>query len=467
MIEVTCPIDGARLARVDEATHADVDAALDAAVAAQRAWAQTSPTDRGRLLARVGDLLREHVEEIAELETSNTGKLLVDTRREARRAADTFTYYAGWADKVHGDTIPVPGAFHTYTERVPYGVAVGIIPWNVPYFFAAKKIAPALAFGNAAICKPAPETPLTALRLGELLTEAGIPEGLVHILIGGADVGAALVEDARTDVVVFTGHHETGRVIARDAGTQLTPVTLELGGKSPQLVFDDADLDAAVDGIVLGVFATCGQMCIAGSRLLVQDRIHDELLARLATRTEALNVGDPRTPGTDLGPQITAAQRTKTLELLEQGRSQGRVLAQARLPDDPRLQHGNFVPPTVLGELDPSSPVVREEVFGPLLTVATFRDEDDAVAQANDTEFGLAAGVWSRDVGRAHRVARRLDVGNVWINTYRILSDLVPFGGRGSSGFGRENADEAMRLYTTVRSVWTAMDAGMPASFRR
>jgi acyl-CoA reductase-like NAD-dependent aldehyde dehydrogenase len=463
---VHSPIDGQVLADIPAASAGEIDKALDAARQAQTAWAATPPTRRGRALLGIADLIEAHAEELAAVESRNTGKTLVDTRREVARAAGAFRYYGGYADKVVGETIPVGPEYHTYTVPVPHGVALGIVPWNVPFFFAAKKIAPALAFGNAAVLKPAEETPMSALYLRGLLEQADLPAGLVQILTGGREVGAQLVADPRVDLIVFTGHTMTGKAIARSAADRLVPMVLELGGKSPQLVFEDADLDAAADAISLGIFASAGQMCIAGSRLLVQDSVHDELVARLVRDVERLRVGDPFEDATDVGPQITATQRDKTLGMLERATAESTVLAQSSVPTDARLSGGYFVPPTILADVAPDAEVIREEVFGPVLTVSRFSEEADALRQAADTDFGLAAGVWTSSVGRAHRVAHAVDVGTVWINTYRILSDLVPFGGVRMSGYGRENGSEAARLYTRSKSVWTALESGSPEGYR-
>lgn len=466
MSTIYSPITGAELAVVDEFDGAAVAATYDSASAAQPSWSAVPAAERGRVLQRVAARLHEAADEFAAIETRNTGKHLRDTTREAHRAADCFGYYAGWADKALGTTIPVGGPFHTYTTREPYGIALGIIPWNVPYFFAAKKIAPALAFGNVSILKPAEETPLTALRLAEVLVECGVPPGVAQIVTGGRGTGEALTGEGRADVIVFTGHHETGKAIAATAARSLTPVALELGGKSPQLVFADADLDAALDGVVLGVFASAGQMCIAGSRLFVERSIYDTFVERLVARVRALRVGDPRRDDVDVGPQVTAAQRDKTLAMIDRGVSEGAIrLAEAPLPTAGELRDGYFAPPTVFGEVEPSMTIMREEIFGPVLAVSTFDDEDDAVADAHSTDFGLAAGIWTRDVARAHRVASALGVGTVWINTYRVLSDMVPFGGVGLSGYGREGGDEAVGLYTRVKSVWTSTSPGLPPGY--
>ncbi|WP_328374569.1 aldehyde dehydrogenase family protein [Micromonospora zamorensis] len=465
MADVFSPIDGQVLTRVAPASPADVDAAVRAARAAQPAWARRTGSDRGRILHAVADLIEARLDELAETETRNTGKILSDTRREVLRAAGSFRYYAGWAEQVRGETIPVGPEYHTYTVPEPHGVVAGVIPWNVPFFFAAKKIAPALAFGNACVLKPAEETPLTALRLGELLAEAGVPEGLVRVLPGGRETGVALVSHPDVDLIVFTGHHDTGKAIARSAAANLTPVALELGGKSPQILFPDADLDRAVDAVVLGVFASCGQMCIAGSRLVLHESIYDEVLDRVAERVRALRVGDPFDTQTDLGPQITAAQRDKTVAFIAESTDAGRLVAQAALPDDERLRDGFYVPPTVFDRLDDDARLLREEVFGPVLAVSSFRDDAEALRLANDTEFGLAAGVWTADIARAHRFAGQVRAGTVWINTYRVLSDLVPFGGVGLSGYGRENGTEAARLYLRPKSVWTSLTSGTPQGY--
>ena len=462
---VFSPIDGSVLRELARASVDEVEAGIAGAKAAQVDWARRSPTERGRLVSRVAELIESRVEEIAELESRNTGKLLADTRREVLRAAGTFRYYGGWADKIVGEMIPLDQDHLIYTSPEPYGVVAGIIPWNVPFFFAAKKIAPALAFGNACILKPAEDTPLTALLLKEILGQAGIPDGLVQVFVGGRAVGEAVVSSPDVDLIVFTGSDATGKAIARSAAERLVPVAMELGGKSPQVVFPDADLEKAADAITLGVFATCGQMCIAGSRLVVHRSVHRELVEMLSERVRSLKVGSPFDPGTDVGPQITALQRDKTLEFIEETSQVGKIVAQAAMPSSPALSGGFYVPPTIFDDLPPDARVLRDEVFGPVLAVTTFDDDEEAVVLANDTQFGLAAGIWTSDIGRAHRMAAAVRAGTVWINTYRVLSELVPFGGIGMSGYGRENGSEAARLYTRPKSVWTSLAPGAPKGF--
>ncbi|TAM87959.1 MAG: aldehyde dehydrogenase family protein [Jatrophihabitans sp.] len=456
---VRTPITGVPIAQVPDTDDAARDAALAAAAAAAGAWRDVPAAQRGRLLVEVARRMRARADEVAGLETLNTGKPPADTRREAERAAACFEYYGGYADKALGTVIPVPGPLHTYTLREPYGVVVGIVPWNVPYFFAAKKIAPALAFGNVAVLKPAAETPLTAIILGEIvagvLAEAGLPSGICQVLPGGADLGAALVADPRTSLVVFTGSERADAAVGAAAAAHFAPATLELGGKSPQLVFADADLDAAATAVMNGFVGSCGQMCIAGSRLLVQREVYPRFLGELGRRVRALRVGDPRRPGVEVGPQATAAQAERTRAHLRTGIEAGAiVLAQAGLPQEPELRDGWWVPPTIFTDVPADAALLSEEIFGPVLCAEPFADEDEALALAHRTRFGLAAGVWTGDTARAHRLAAALRVGTVWVNTYRVLSDMVPFGGVGSSGYGREGGTDAVGLYTWTKSVW-------------
>jgi len=467
MSSIYSPITGEVVAEIADATLADVDNALERATASFEKWRKVTPSARGRILIKVGQLIRENADEISALETLNTGKRLADTKREAIRAAECFEYYGGYADKVVGTVVPVPGDFHAYTEREPYGVVVGIIPWNVPFFFAAKKIAPAIAFGNVSVLKPALETPLTALKLLEILLQAGIEEGVVQVLTGGSEIGKKLVSDHRTKLVVFTGSDKSGAAVGSAAAAHFAPAALELGGKSAQLVFADADLNAALDGVVEGITGSCGQMCIAGSRLYVEEKISADFIAGIKKRFDALIVGDPREKQTQVGPQVTALQAAKTLEYIEVAkRDGGKVLSSTQLNLGSQISKGFYVPPTAFTELPNSSLSVQEEIFGPVLSISTFKNEEDALLKAHDTHFGLAAGVWTSDTSRAHRMASELRVGNIWVNTYRVLSDLMPFGGVGSSGYGREGGTDTPNLYTWTKSVWISKTPGLPDGYR-
>jgi acyl-CoA reductase-like NAD-dependent aldehyde dehydrogenase len=338
-------------------------------------------------------------------------------------------------------------------------VVAAVVPWNAPLIFAAKKMAPALAFGNACLLKPSPETPLSALFLEQrIFAESGLPDGLARVLPGGRETGEALVSDCGVDLIVFTGHDATGSAIARTASENLTPTALELGGKSAQLVFDDAPLGRVVDGLVSGIFANAGQACIAGSRILVQEGAKDELIQRLAERTRAIRVGDPFDGATEVGPQTTQGQQEKTQRMIRQALASGATIAaEANLPAAPELAAGYFVRPTLLTNVTQDMEIVREEVFGPVAIIDTFQTEADAVRAANATEYGLAAGIWSKNVARAHRVAAALRVGTVWVNTYGVISDRVPFGGIGRSGYGREGGAAAVETYTRHKAVWTSL----------
>ncbi|HYB98638.1 MAG TPA: betaine-aldehyde dehydrogenase [Candidatus Limnocylindrales bacterium] len=446
------------LAVVAEGDKADVDRAVAAARRAFESgpWPQMRARDRGRLLYRVAELIEKNAEELALLETLDNGKPINETSTvDIPQAAEVFAYYAGWADKVYGETIPVGDSFFTYTLREPHGVCGQIIPWNFPLLMAAWKLAPALACGNTSVLKPAEQTPLTALRLAELMAEAGIPAGVVNVITGfGPTAGAAIAEHRGVDKVAFTGSTEVGRIIQRAAASNLKSVSLELGGKSPNIVFADADLEQAVKGAMQGIFFNQGEVCCAGSRLFVEESVHDEFIEKLANHARTIKVGDPLDRSTQMGAQVSEEQHTKILGYIEEGRRSGARLVTG---GDRAGEKGYFVQPTVFTGVRNDMKIAREEIFGPVVSALTFKSIDEAIETGNDTNYGLAAAVWTRDIQKAHRAARALKAGTVWVNTYNAFDTGVPFGGYKESGIGRELGQHALQLYTQTKAVWVAL----------
>jgi acyl-CoA reductase-like NAD-dependent aldehyde dehydrogenase len=456
-MEVVNPATEEVIAEVPAADRTDVDLAVAAARAALSGpWSALSARERGRLVRRLGERLMQRADEIARLETLHNGKPITESRQiEIPAAAECFEYFGGWSDKVMGETIPVKGNHLTYTLREPVGVVAAIVPWNFPLLLAAWKVAPALACGNVVILKPASQTPLTALALGEVALEAGLPPGVLNVITGaGATVGQALVEHPGIDKIAFTGDTSTGKSIMRSAAETLKKITLELGGKSPNLVLADADMDAAIRGATVGIFYGKGEVCAAGSRLLVDRTIKDEFIARLTARVKKMVPGDPMDPKTRFGAISSRRQLDTVLRYIETGKAEGATLAAGGATADIGTGKGYFVQPTVFTDVTPAMTIAREEIFGPVLAAIDFADLDEAIATANDTPYGLAAGVWTRDIKKAHYVARRLQAGTVWVNTYNVYDTAAPFGGYKQSGFGREMSAHALEHYTQVKSVW-------------
>ncbi|HEY6760557.1 MAG TPA: aldehyde dehydrogenase [Baekduia sp.] len=453
------PFTGEAWALAPEASADDVDRAVAAARAAMAGpWGAMTGAQRAELMRRLATVLAEEAEELAALETRGNGKLLRETLGQARALSDYYNYFAGAADKLEGATIPShkPG-YLLYTRHEPVGVVAAIMAWNSPLMLMTWKVAPALAAGCAIVAKPSPFTPISTLAFARCVERAGFPPGVFNVVTGAApDLGRALVAHPGVGKVTFTGSTQTGIAVGKSALDHMTRVSLELGGKSAQLVFADADLDAAATGVVAGVFAATGQTCVAGSRLLVQREVHDELVARLVGHAARIKLGDPMDPASEMGPLANAPQLEKVTGLLDRARAEGAQVAHGgRLSPE---QGGLFYEPTILTGVHPDMEIAREEVFGPVLAVMAFDDEDEAVAMANASPFGLAAGVWTESVRRAHRVAHRLEAGSVWVNTYRMVAPNAPFGGFKMSGLGRENGRDAVHEFTEVKTIWLQIE---------
>lgn len=452
--ETLNPATGAHLAHVAEAGVEDVNLAVASARKAfEEVWAPMRAADRGALLLRFAEVIRSHSEELVELESLDSGKPVSAIRRQDLPAViDTLTYYAGWADKITGTVTPARPDALTYTVREPLGVVGAIIPWNFPLMIGMWKIAPALACGCTVVLKPAEITPLTAIRLGELALEAGLPPGVLNVVPGfGKVAGQAIVDHPDIDKVTFTGSPVVGRQILQGSAGNLKRVTLELGGKSANIIFPDADIDAAVRAAGSGIFFNTGQVCSAGSRILVHESIHDEVAEKLAARAKGMRLGNPQESGTSMGPVVSEVQMNRILDYIEIGRAEGAevVTGGARHGDQ-----GYFIEPTVFANVRHDMRISQEEIFGPVAAVVPFKDDDDALRLANGTVYSLAAGVWTSDMTRAHRFTRKLKAGTVWVNTYGPTDIRLPWGGVRDSGFGREHGEEAIANFTEPKVVW-------------
>ncbi|WP_137892977.1 aldehyde dehydrogenase [Ramlibacter sp. 2FC] len=460
------PYTGETWATVADGSTEDVDRAVSAARRAlQGSWGKLSGFQRAKLMRRLGELIDRNAEALARLEVRDSGKLYREMIFQLRYLPEWFNYYAGLADKLEGRTIPTDKSnFFVYTKREPAGVVAAITPWNAPLMLMAFKLAPALAAGCTFVIKPSEHAPASTLAFARLVEEAGFPPGVFNVVTGlDRSLGAHLAGHPDVNKVVFTGSTATGRAVAQAAAGKLNGVVLELGGKSPQIVFEDADVTAAANGVIAGIFAACGQTCMAGSRLIVHRSIADELVARIAERARTIRLGDPQDEATEMGPISNLPQFQRVSEYLRSAELEGARMLVGGVAD---IGSGWFVKPTILTDVTPAMRVWREEIFGPVLCVSPFDTEEQAIAMANDTEYGLAGSVWTLNIQRAHRVADRMHAGTVWINSYRAVSPSVPFGGFGASGLGRENGIESVLDFTETKSVWVELTGATRDPFR-
>ena len=464
------PHNNTRIADVAIAGREDVDRAVAAASAAQPAWARLSASERGRLLLKLADRIEDNADDLARLESLDTGHPLRDSRGlDVPRTALCFRYFGGMADKLEGSVIPVDAGFFNYLLREPVGVVGQVVPWNFPLMFTSWKMAPALAAGNSVVMKPSEITPLTSLRIAEMMAEVGFPDGVVNVVPGlGKIAGQYIAEHPGIAKISFTGSTAVGKGIVAASAGNLKKVQLELGGKGANIVFEDADLEAAVNGSAFAIFHNQGQACIAGSRLMLHERIAAEFLERFIALAKTIRLGNPLDPATEMGPLTSVQHRDRVLRYVDIGREEGgRVLLGGSPPRDSTLAQGCYVQPTVVQARSHLDRIAQEEVFGPFVTVLTFRDDREALTIANSTEYGLGSGLWTRDLARAHLFAREMRSGMVWINCYKRAHPASPFGGVGLSGYGREMGFEVMREYTQAKSVWVNVDARIPAWYPR
>jgi acyl-CoA reductase-like NAD-dependent aldehyde dehydrogenase len=452
------PANEEPLSPVGKGDERDIDAAVTAARKAfdEGPWPKMSPHERGRIVWKLGDLIQQNLDEMAKLESLCTGKTMFDSGKvEIPFAAEVFRYYAGWASKIHGETLQLRDTAFTFTLRHPVGVIGAIVPWNFPFLLSSWKLAPALAAGNTVVIKPASQTPLTALKFAQLCQEAGLPEGVLNVVTGpGGKVGMAMVRDPRVDKIAFTGSTEVGKQIMREASGTLKRLSLELGGKSPNIVFADADMEAAVRGAMTGIFYNKGEVCAAGSRLFLEQSIHDEFMSKLTDRVKTFKVGDPMDKATRMGPVVSKAQMETVLGYIEAGKREGAQLVSGGQRASVGNGKGYYVEPTIFDGVSNTMTIAREEIFGPVLSVIPFKSVEEGIAQGNATTYGLAAAVWTRDVGKALRAAKAIRAGTVWVNAYNLFDAALPFGGFKESGFGREMGSVGLDGYTEVKTVW-------------